>query len=77
MIWPPKSPEMNPIEHLWDIIERSLRAQNPAPATLSQLWASIQETWLTISAGDFQRLGESLPRRVAALRRARGGPTRY
>ena len=77
MIWPPRSPDMNPIEHLWDIIERSLRAQNPASATLSQLWASTQDTWLTIYAGDFQRLVESMPRRVAALRRARRGPTRY
>ncbi|KFM59538.1 Transposable element Tc1 transposase, partial [Stegodyphus mimosarum] len=24
MIWPPRSSDMNPIEHLWDIIERSL-----------------------------------------------------
>ena len=77
MIWPPRSPDMNPIEHLWDIIERSVRAQNPAPSTFSQLWTSIETAWLNIPAEDFQRLVESMPRRVVALRRAKGGPTRY
>lgn len=77
MIWPPRSPDMNPIEHLWDIIEKSVRAQTPAPSTLSQLWTSIQTAWLNIPAGDFQRLVDSMTRRVVALRRAKGGPTRY
>ncbi|KFM68178.1 Transposable element Tcb2 transposase, partial [Stegodyphus mimosarum] len=76
-MWPPRSPDMNPIEHLWDIIERSVRAQNPALSTLSQLSMSIEAAWLNIPAGDFQRLVESMPRRIAALRRAKGGPTKY
>ncbi|XP_054724724.1 cytochrome P450 4c3-like [Uloborus diversus] len=42
MIWPPRPPDMNPIEHLWDIIERSVRAQNPAPSTLSQLMERLE-----------------------------------
>lgn len=37
MIWPPRSPDMNPIKHLWDIIERLVHSQNPTPSTLSQL----------------------------------------
>ncbi|KFM63795.1 Transposable element Tcb1 transposase, partial [Stegodyphus mimosarum] len=77
MIWSPRSPDMNSIEHLWDIIERLVRAQNPSPSTLPQLWTSIEGAWLNIPAGDFQRLVESMPRRVAALRRAKRGPTKY
>ena len=51
--------------------------QKPAPSTLSQLWASIETAWLNIAAEDFQQLVDSMPRRVTALRRAKGGPTRY
>ena len=77
MIWPPRSPDMNPIEHLWDIVERSVRAQNPAPSTLSQLWTSIQTAWLNIPAGDFQGLVDSMPRRVAGQKEDRHDIKRY
>ena len=77
MVWPPRSPDMNPIKHLWDVVERSIHTQNPAPTNTRELWAAIQTAWLNISPEVFRPLVESMPRRVAALRRARGGPTRY
>jgi hypothetical protein len=49
MVWPPRSPDMNPIEHLWDVVERSIRTQNPAPTNIRELWAAIQTAWLNIS----------------------------
>ncbi|GBL98023.1 Transposable element Tc1 transposase [Araneus ventricosus] len=29
MSWPPNSPDFNPMEHIWDVPERQLRAQTP------------------------------------------------
>ncbi|GBM89130.1 hypothetical protein AVEN_153753-1 [Araneus ventricosus] len=32
MSWPPNSPDFNPMEHIWDVMERQIRAQTiPCP----------------------------------------------
>jgi hypothetical protein len=77
MVWPPRSPDMNPIKHLWDVVERTIRTHNPAPTNTRELWAAIQTAWLNVSPEVFRPLVESMPRRVAALCRARRGHTRY
>jgi len=33
--WPPESPDLNSIEHLWDVVERELRALDVHPTNLS------------------------------------------
>jgi len=39
--WPPQSPVLNPIEHLWDVVERELCAQDVHPTNLHQLQDAI------------------------------------
>ncbi len=35
--WPPQSPDLNPTEHLWDVVEREIRIMDVQPTNLQQL----------------------------------------
>ncbi len=39
--WPPQSPELNPIEHHWDVVEREIRIMDVQPTNLQQLHDAI------------------------------------
>lgn len=68
-IWRLRWNNMNPIEYLWDIIERSLRALSPLPSTHSELWTSVEAASLNTSPEELQWVVEFKPQRVAALPR--------
>ncbi|KFM57173.1 Transposable element Tcb1 transposase, partial [Stegodyphus mimosarum] len=75
--WPACSPDMSPIEHVWDVIGRRL-ARDPCPvASADELWVRVQTIWNALPQSDIQTLFDSMPRRVAALIAARGGHTKY
>ncbi|XDV38987.1 hypothetical protein PO909_008291 [Leuciscus waleckii] len=75
--WPPQSPDLNPIEHLWDVVERELRALDVHPTNLHQLQDAILSILANISKECFQHLVESMPRRIKAVLKAKGGQTQY
>ena len=47
------------------------------PHNLQQLRDAIRSIWTKISEEYFQHLVESMPQRVKAALKAKGGPTRY
>lgn len=75
MKWPAQSPDLNPIENLWDSIAKDVDAENPT--SLSSLWASVNKVWDTIPLERIKVLYESFPKRCEAVIKARGGPTKY
>ncbi len=75
--WPPQSPDLNPMEHLWDVMKREIRIMNAQPTNLQQLRDAIMSIWTKISEEFFQHLVESMPRRIKAVQNAKGGPTWY
>ncbi|UYV81282.1 hypothetical protein LAZ67_20000646 [Cordylochernes scorpioides] len=70
--WPPYSPDLSPIEHVWDIIGRRLHAL-PQPRSEDELWQMVEREWRAIPQDAIRTLIDSLPRRVAACIAVRGG----
>lgn len=75
--WPARSPDLSPIEHLWDDLDRRVRRRNPPPQTLPQLLVALQQEWQNIPQRVVQRLIASMRRRCQAVIAARGGHNRY
>ncbi len=47
--WPPQSPDPNPIEHLWDVVEWEIRIIDVQPTHLQKLCDAIMSIWSKIS----------------------------
>ncbi len=75
--WPPQSPDLNPIEHLWDVVEREIRIMDVQPTNLQQLHDAIMSMWTKISENCFQHFVESMPWILKAVLKAKGGQTWY
>jgi hypothetical protein len=74
---PSQSPDLNPTKHLWHELERQLRYRPQCPTTLTAPVTTLQEEWAAIPPETFRQLAESLPGRVRAVIKAKGGPNRY
>ncbi|GFU73141.1 transposable element Tcb2 transposase [Trichonephila clavipes] len=43
--WPARSPDLNPIEHVWDFLGRRLEARTLPPVTIRELRLALQDEW--------------------------------
>ncbi len=74
---PPKSPDLNKIEQLWDLVEWEIYIMDVQPTNLQQLHDAFMSIWTKISEECFQHLVVSMPRRIKAVLKAKVGQTRY
>ena len=77
MSWPAQSPDLNPIEHLWEHLKHCLQQYSTPPKGVHELWDRVSEEWNAIPPEVCQNLIESMPRRIQAVIRAKGGHTKY
>ena len=75
--WPSRSPDLNPIEHLWDHLGRQLRRRQLQPHNVQQLEQALHYEWARIPDYVIRRLTSSMRRRVLSCIDANGGHTRY
>ena len=68
--WPPYSPDLNPIEHVWTDVKRRVEASTPK--TLEELKEELRKQWNATDPAFCQKLVASMPARMQAAR-AHGG----
>ncbi|GFU01844.1 transposable element Tcb2 transposase [Trichonephila clavipes] len=77
MEWPACSPDMNPIEHVWDALWRRVAGRQPPPQTLQELEKALLEEWGRIPQLVINSLIDPMPQRCSTLLAVRGNHTPY
>ena len=73
--WPTQSPDINPIEHVWKRLKKqfsTIKSKN-----LDELRKNIEKEFKEIDKNFIHELILSMPRRIQALIKAKGGHTKY
>ncbi|KAK3572207.1 hypothetical protein QTP86_026064 [Hemibagrus guttatus] len=64
---PPHSPDLNPIQHLWYVLDKQVRSMEAPPHNLQDLKDLLLTSWCQIPQHTFRDLVESMPRRVRTV----------
>ncbi|GFX97205.1 transposable element Tcb1 transposase [Trichonephila clavipes] len=73
LLWPSRSPDLSPVEHVRDQLKR----QMPSCHSVHDLELAVQDLWAHLSQDNIRCLINPMPNRVAACIAAGGRPTRY
>lgn len=71
---PPQSPDLNPIENLWELLDRKIRVRPIKDK--NELKSRLLEEWGKISPDMTANLVNSMNRRLLAVKKAKGMPTK-
>ena len=73
MMWPTRSPDLNPIENLWGILGRAVYVVNKQYRSERELYNAIVDCWNNISRGEMEKLIQSMHKRCISAKENRGG----
>ncbi|GBO10238.1 hypothetical protein AVEN_214784-1 [Araneus ventricosus] len=77
MAWPARSPDLNPIEHVWDTMRRRIVGRSMPPSTLHELHHSLLQEWALLPQQAINDTIASIPRRCQTCISSRRYRTRY
>ena len=72
MVWPPNSPDLNPIENLWSIIKRIVYSDGKQFSSKAELWEAIQVDAKYIDASTIANLTNSVNERIFEVIKRKG-----
>ncbi|KAG0926484.1 hypothetical protein G6F29_013037 [Rhizopus arrhizus] len=75
--WPSQSPDLNPIEHMWRHLKLKLALYEQRARGVHELWERIKIEWETFDKDICCKYIDSMPARVQAVIKAKGGNTIY
>ena len=70
--WPGNSPDLSPIENLWAIVQEEINKMAPATSEAT-LTRNVRAAWSKISSETLDNLTSSMPDRMLACVREKGG----
>ncbi|GFX05986.1 transposable element Tcb2 transposase [Trichonephila clavipes] len=77
MDWPARSPDLNPIEHVWDFLGRRLAARTLPPVTIRELRLALQDEWAAMPQQLIGTLILNMGRRCETCLAVRGDHITY
>ena len=75
MEWPAQSPDINPIENVWKLLNE--RAKEKNPRNIAKLWTNLKGEWEKIFISDCKTLICSCSKRCQAIIESKGLHIKY
>lgn len=75
--WPPFSPDLNPIEHVWNWMKDYIQKKFPRKLSRAQLEEAVYQAWDAVPQDFLEKLIQSMPRRISFVQMSGGGYSRY
>ena len=75
--WPPRSPDMNPIENAWSWLARAVYSEKPVYKNVKELKKAIFKAWDEMPISFINSLIESMPSRMIKVIQKNGGAIDY
>ncbi|GFT74518.1 transposable element Tcb2 transposase [Trichonephila clavipes] len=77
LVWPARSPDLNPIENVWDALGRQVACRNNPPINKNTLIRALTEEWDKLPQQLLDNVVQSMVRRVECCITLRGGHIPY
>ena len=75
--WPPQSPDLNPIEDIWGIMSKEVYKNGRTYLTEESLWEAVQQSFCNLKESLFQKLYQSMTRRLIKILESGGRRIKY